>query len=345
MADVVIIGGGITGLLSAHYLAAEGAVVTLVERGECFREASWAGGGILAPMHPWRYADSINELVFESESLYPALCEQLQEKTGIDCELQVSGMLQLALAPEDEILARQWCERRSRVCEVLDQAQLQNLNILSTQFSHALLMPETQQIRNPRLGKALLAALQTNPAVTLHTQTEVNVIETEPLRVVTDHGVVSAGKVLVCAGAWTSRLIAEYSSLQIKPVKGEMLLLKAEPGLLPYMLMCHGRYMIPRADGHILVGSTQQDSGFDKTLNVETAQLLQQHAQDVVPALEGAPVVRHWSGLRPATNDELPFVGSLPDRPDIYVCGGHFRNGLAMGPASALRIARQIVAS
>ena len=84
MSDCIIVGGGIIGMLTARELNAEGADVLLIEKGQLGAESSWAGGGILSPLYPWRYADAVNALAKYSQQVYLSIAEQLYAESGID---------------------------------------------------------------------------------------------------------------------------------------------------------------------------------------------------------------------------------------------------------------------
>ena len=105
MSDILVVGGGIIGLLTARQLVQAGAQVTLVEMGETGRESSWAGGGILSPLYPWRYGEAVTALATASQHDYPGLCAELHAQTGIDPELTHSGMLILDTEERDAALA------------------------------------------------------------------------------------------------------------------------------------------------------------------------------------------------------------------------------------------------
>src|SRR5690606_39288778 len=111
MNDFLVIGGGVIGLLTARELAHAGASVTIVEQGLCCKEASWAGGGIVSPLYPWRYSAPVTALASAAQRAYPALCASLLDETGIDAELEQTGLLMLDAADEKEAFA--WARDRS----------------------------------------------------------------------------------------------------------------------------------------------------------------------------------------------------------------------------------------
>ncbi|SUD19050.1 glycine oxidase ThiO [Aquipseudomonas alcaligenes] len=113
-----------------------------------------------------------------------------------------------------------------------------------------------------------------------------------------------------------------------------MILYKCEPGFLPAIVLAKGRYAIPRKDGHILVGSTLEHVGFDKTPTEEALASLKASAEELLPALADAEVVGHWAGLRPGSPDGIPFIGEVPQFPGLWLNCGHYRNGLVLAPAS-----------
>jgi glycine oxidase len=102
----------------------------------------------------------------------------------------------------------------------------------------------------------------------------------------------------------------------------------------------HGRqYLVPRQDGLILVGSTQEDVGFEKRNTVDGVTQLLEFAVSLIPELRKAEVLRCWSGLRPASPDELPLLGEVPGFSNVFVGAGHFRSGLQMSPGTAAILA------
>jgi len=340
MSDILIIGGGIIGLLTARELAASGARVSLVEMGDTGRESSWAGGGILSPLYPWRYAGSVNALAGWSQDAYPDLCTRLFEDTGIDPEYNRSGLM--ILDPEEQDVALSWAQTEDATLEVLDRAAIEAKEPgLGLSTTKALWMPDIGQIRNPRLTKALRIAIQ--KTVTIREQEEVLELRVEGGRVRgvrTTAGTIEAERIIVCTGAWTAQLLEKLGRKPaIRPVRGQMILFYAKPGQIRHVTLFRERYVIPRKDGRVLIGSTLEDAGFEKRTTAEAKEELYRIAVDMFPLLKRTPIEDHWAGLRPGSPSGIPYIGPYPGAEGLYVNAGHFRNGLVTGPASARLVA------
>ncbi|WFE70737.1 glycine oxidase ThiO [Halomonas sp. M1] len=346
MSNFLIIGGGVIGMMTALQLADAGQKVTLVERGLCGQEASWAGGGIVSPLYPWRYAPPVSQLSRWSEGVYPTLALRLLEETGIDPEYRQKGLLYLNVDDDDAALG--WARQLGKPLERVDAAFVhQKEPQAAAPEGNALWMPTLGSVRNPRLGQALRARLAAMPGVTLVEQCAVSGFIKHEGRVVgvaTSQGDRRAERLVVCGGAWTAQLLAELGvQLPVRPVKGQMIAYQAPPGLVQRVILKDGRYVIPRSDGLILVGSTLEEAGFDKTTDAEALASLKKSAEGIVPALAKLPVAHHWAGLRPGSPEGLPFIGALPGWPNVYVNAGHYRNGLVLAPASTHVLVDQLL--
>lgn len=346
-ADVIIVGGGLIGLLTARELALAGLRVQLVERGSIGRESSWAGGGILSPLYPWRYRDAVTELARWSQARYPALAEALHEETGVDPEWTCSGLLMLNCdAERDEAVS--WAASFGYELESVEGREtLHRLEPgLSEAASSGLWMPEVAQLRNPRLLQAVRKSLerlgvdireQCQVTGFLHASGHIRGVET------TD-GELAADQVVVAGGAWSGELLSGLGiELPVHPVRGQMLLYKARPDLVRRIVLSQDRYVIPRRDGRILVGSTLEEVGFEKQTTREARTELEGEARRIIPALSDYPVEKHWAGLRPASPHGVPFIGPHPEIDGLYVNTGHFRNGVVTGLASVHLLADEVL--
>lgn len=334
--SVLIVGGGAIGLLTALELAEQERVV-LIERQRVGRESSWAGGGIVSPLYPWRYSDAVTALAHWSQDFYPPLGQALLRQTGIDPEVHRTGLYWLDL--DDEAQALAWAAGRKRpISRVSIDLVKAAVPPLAAGYSTAIHMADVANVRNPRLTRALREALLQLPNVTLREDCAVDGFIQEGGRVVgvrTSQGEVRADRVVLCAGAWSGELLATLGlDLPVEPVKGQMILFKCAEDFLPSMVLAKGRYAIPRRDGHILVGSTLEHEGFDKTPTEAALESLRVSAIEMLPALAEAEVVGHWAGLRPGSPDGIPFIGPVPGFDGLWLNCGHYRNGLVLAPAS-----------
>ncbi len=348
--DITIIGGGIIGLLTAREFIAAGATVAIIEKNELGRESSWAGGGILLPLYPWRQADGISRLVIQSLKLYPALAAELCAETLIDPEWTPCGLL--IVKNPDLGAAVNWCEANGIVYL---PAAADFFNPLHTSPDQPLWLPEIAQARNPRLLKSLKQDLL-NKGVTLieHCETLDIVLNNKRIAAInTTSGKLLVNQLIIAAGAWTGQLFRQFfsatapcvalppASMQspaapnIAPVKGQMLLFEARPETLSYMVLDGDHYLIPRRDGKILAGSTVEYDDFNKSTTKAAQDRLHAFAVNLLPQLKSFPVINHWAGLRPGTEQGIPYIDKHPEIGNLYINAGHYRNGLAMGPASA----------
>ncbi|MBD3609668.1 MAG: glycine oxidase ThiO [Gammaproteobacteria bacterium] len=323
-------------MLTARELALSGCQVTLLERQQTGRESSWAGGGIISPLYPWRYDDAVTALAGWSQQHYRQLSESLKEETGEDPEWTQNGLLMMQV--EDQTEAQNWAAAHRVSLQILTADDVAACEPLLGSPSPAVWMKDVAQIRNPYLAVALVASLR---------RLGVNVVEDMPVLsllsrdgrvrgVKTAQGEISAGQVILAGGAWSGELMAELKTdIELQPVKGQMILFKAKPGWLQRIVLQGDRYLIPRRDGHVLMGSTLEYTQFDKSTTEVALEELQQAAFELVPGLKDYPVVKQWAGLRPGTPHGIPYILEHPGIEGLYLNAGHFRNGVVLGPASA----------
>ncbi|MDX8383692.1 MAG: glycine oxidase ThiO [Ghiorsea sp.] len=341
---VAVIGGGIVGLLTACRLKQQGAEVVVLEKGGVAKESSWAGAGILSPIHPWLYPDAFSALVNASLALYPALEKELERETGHGIQRIESGLLIPCFA-DDEVhhqeAALAWSKKFGWNVDRLHASQTRMIEpMLADDVSESLLWPKVAQVRNPELLKATLLYLD-KLGVPVMEHTEVKSLleggKGEVVGVKTASGeLIHADAVLLAAGSW-SHEIAQQSgfSLPVYPVKGQIVLLNTKPGTLQHIVKHDQAYFVPRQDGRILVGASLENTGFEEGVTVEGVHQLLSATLRLLPGLKDAKIEQQWMGFRPGSPDGMPFLGPVQSKQGLWVASGHYRNGVALAPITA----------
>jgi glycine oxidase len=336
--DVLILGGGVIGLSTAWFLAEAGAHVTVVDKGDFGQQASWAGAGIIIPAHAEHARTSLDRLHAHSCSLFPSLSQRLREQTGIDNGFFVCGGLEL-IAGTDEDSSDEWRGTGTAFEELNGDELHRRFADLAPAVQRAIYLPDIAQVRNPRHLKALQAACVRH-GVSTRPGCPVNELGRNGSRidaVETGQGRLTAGRYLIATGAWSEGLLKPLGWRPgIRPVRGQIALLNTGMAGIRPLLLQGKRYLVPRGDGRILIGSTEEDAGFDARTTAAAITDLLQFASSLVPNLAGAAVERCWAGLRPGSPDGKPFLGAVPGIDNLFVAAGHFRSGIQLSPGTAL---------
>jgi glycine oxidase len=338
--DVLIIGGGVIGLTTAYFLAKDGLQVTVVDRGEFGQESSWAGAGIISPGNPARAKSGFDKLRALSARMFPSLSQHLCEETGIDNGYLPCGGVEL-MSGVDEATLLSWLDERIE-SRHMTGAELKRMEpAFAGSLEDGYYQPAMAQVRNPRHVRALAAACRAC-GVELVSNCAVRNFQADGERVlaaVSDCGELRAHRFLISTGAWTDPLLKPFGwQLGVYPVRGQIVLFNAGKPLFRPVLLQGKNYLVPRADGRILAGATEENVGFVKDNTPEAVNRLTRMARNFVPALERVPVERTWAGLRPGTPDGLPYLGLVPGARNLYLAAGHFRSGITTSPATGLVI-------
>ena len=352
MNDCLIIGGGAIGLSLAYELARGGQTVAVIDRGAPAQEASWAGAGILPPASAATARNGYEQLAALSCELHPRWAAELRESTGIDNGFRRCGGLYVARTPAEadtlDAQAAEWGQLKI-ACERLEADALARrepaLSGEHPAIVRAYRLADEAQVRNPRHLDALLVACS-RLGVEIRGGVECTALETRGDRVTgaaTNVGTLSAASYCVATGAWTGGLLRPFGiRVAVKPIRGQIVLFRTPAPLLKHVVNEGPRYLVPRDDGRLLAGSTEEDAGFDKRSTAAGVQGLIELAASLVPALAEATIERTWAGLRPGTSDGMPLIGPIPGVTNAFCAAGHFRAGLQLSPGTAAVVAKVI---
>lgn len=340
--DVIIIGGGIIGLGIARNLAGRGLSVTLLERHQPGREASWASGGMLAPQGELSEGDFL-ALCLAANSRYPAFRADIETETGLCCYHRDAATMALAITVQDEQEFRHTYERqRADGLEVewLTGAEARAIEpALSEHVRGGMLLPGDKHIENRLLVPALEQACRQR-GVQIVCGAQVNsllVADGAVEGVDTILGKYYAGTVVNAAGAWSAAIGVPDETLRppVFPVRGQMMALSLpRPGFFSRAVRSPRSYLIPRHDNRLFLGATMEQVGFDKRHTVWGVQKLLDGAVELFPELKDCSIQEMWVGLRPGSADNHPVLGKT-ELPGYILATGLFRNGLLLAPIIA----------
>lgn len=328
------------GLSTALRLAQHGVQVLVVDRQSIGREASWAGAGMLPPGNLALAVTAEARLRSYSHQLWDDFATELFELTGIDTGYSRCGAIELN-DPTNSDHLRDWREQLQSekiVFEELNANQLVEFAPhVDPSFSEALYLPNFGQIRNPRYLKALEAACRLHQVQFLkHDHVSLHRSESGVVTVQSAESTIAADTVCVAAGAWSRALLENIGcQISVHPVRGQIAQLRPVDVSFHHVIQIGRRYLVPRKDGLVLVGATEECCGYSKQVTSAGMRGLLKFAEEVVPCLATAEVVRQWAGLRPGSFDELPFLGAASNCENLYVAAGHFRSGLQMSIGTA----------
>lgn len=350
--DFLIIGGGVIGLSIARELRRRGtARITILERGRVGMEASWAAAGMLAPQAEADRADEFFELCSESNRMYPQFAAELLNETGVDIELDRTGTLYLAFSEKDseELQKRhEWQTAAGLAVEQISASEIRKREPLVTpEVRDSLFFPNDGQVENRKLVEALTACCRGNE-IGISEGSPVNSIIVDggqAVAVDTAAGRISAGHIILAAGAWTSLidLGGRKLNVPVRPIRGQMISFSTDAGRFRRVIYSHRGYIVPRADGRVLAGATVEDVGFDKDTTESGLRTLRDAAAEIAPGFAAVRPSESWAGLRPFAGDGLPVLGDVPHFENLTIATGHYRNGILLAPITGKLIADHLI--
>ncbi len=335
MKDVVVYGGGIIGALSAFELAKSGANVLLLEKNLFGAGASGNSAAMLELQIDAYRGEPFLSLAKASHDLFPALAEELKQRSGIDIQFSRCSILQVALHPDEAAFLEKECARQMKLGLKAEWLSKKDIHarfpgLAENNFGGAFFYEDGRVNGNQFLKAALAAAKKAG--VTIRD----NVTEMP----MTDF--LKANRtVVVAAGAWTDEVLKPLGvRLGITPVRGQLMVIDTPTPPLPFPVYTKkGGYLTPREDGTTLAGTTVENAGFESVPTEAGRKHITGIVRTLMPKLLERPVIKMTAGLRPKSPDDLPLIGPLPEHPDVLVASGHYRNGILLAPITAKIIA------
>ena len=338
--DFIVIGGGVVGMSTARELAKQHFKVALFDKGQVGMEASWAAGGILSSMRPWAEDPGSAALSDIGKQQYQSFVEALKNSSGIDAEYYKDGLFMLG--SDDVSQTKKWAVANKVPFESVSLDKGMKLLLPSD----CIFLPEIAQVRPSRLLKALKKDLQIRKVdVFEHIAVKrINIVNSHFKSISTESQETAAGNVIVATGAW-SQLFTEQLGINtsIKPINGQMLCVKSDKQPFKEIVLDGGHYLIPRNDGQVLIGSSMEDTGFEKVTTNETKGELLSWARQFWPGVIDAMPVTHWAGLRPSNITGKPIIGSVQHIDGVFFNTGHFRKGILQASVSAKLLVQHIM--
>ena len=349
IADVVVAGGGVIGTAIAWRAAAAGLDVVLVDPADG-HAASLVAAGMLAPASEALFGEgALLRLNLLAVRRFGPFAAELEGAAGREVGLRGEGTLAVAYDPGDyAALIRLTAFRRSvgLDAEELDSRACRKLEPFLTPDVHGgVLFADDWSVDNRRYASALREAARTAKVRSVRDRVaEVRVRDGQARGVrLARGGDIDAGRVVVAAGCWSGAIggLPEALRSVVRPVKGQLLRLRHPAGVPPVLshtirAIVRGTdvYLVPRADGELVVGATSEERGADQTVTAGAVHDLLHDAMSVLPVTSELILAETCAGLRPGTPDNGPVVGWCgPD--GLLLATGHYRNGILMSPVTA----------
>jgi glycine oxidase len=336
MARVVVIGGGVIGCAVAERLTLERHQVTLLERDHLGCRASGAAAGELSPQSGGSVATAS---ATRSLEMFPELVARIEKDSGINVEFhRQQGLLPAFSADEAyELKTEEGVWLDAQACRIAEPA-------LTTEALGALLL-EHAHLTPPRFVRALARAAASRgaeihegmPAIGFAMRGD------EVAQVLTPDRAFDTEWVVIAAGPWSREVgLSAGVEIAVRPQRGQLAALNPGAVSLHRSIFWSTGYLVPKADGTIVAGSTQEDSGFDDRPTVAGIETMLTFARRLVPGLAGAALEATWAGLRPVTPDGEPLVGPAPNVRNVIIATGHHRKGILLAPIAADTVVKAI---
>jgi len=347
--DVAIVGGGLIGCSIAFELSQENLRIIVLDRQQLGQEASWAAAGMLSPAPHSPHDIPLVPLAKESLHLYSEFVREIEECSGVPIGYAQSGAFHIFFGSNGEAERDSMISENKRLglhCESIPVSYARKSeNAVTAEMSSAAWLSD-EGIVDPRLLMEAILAANRNCGVEIRSDFNSTALTVDRGRCTGIYGngeVIAAKQVVMAAGCFSGSIISQTKGfpgrLPVRPVRGQMVSLRAPSVPLHRVLRSHRGYLVPRSDGRIVAGSTIEEAGFEKRVTPEGIRHILESAVELCPDLGKAEILEMWCGLRPGTPDNLPLLGPA-ECEGLIAATGHYRNGILLAPITA-RLVRE----
>lgn len=344
--DIIVLGGGVIGLSIAFECQRRGDQVLVLDVSECGGQASGAAAGMLAPYSEISEdPDDFFHLCVQSLHEFPSWQEEIKQLSGIDFEYRKTGSLTVILHEAERLsleTRKDWQQQFGCRSEVIERDRLREIEPnLSDEIIAALYTPEETHLYAPDYVKALKQACisvgvqiyeRLEQTEIVEWQREVHVRSKDQRSFFADH-------LVVATGAWSSELEETFDiKIPVFPIRGQICAYEIDEPIRHLIFSSQG-YLVSKTNGSLVCGASEDIAGFDTRVTEKGVGRLERWSKKLLPQLHDLSPYHRWAGLRPATRDGFPLLGSLSSDRHILFATGHYRNGILLSPITAKVIA------
>lgn len=343
--DVIIIGGGVIGCATAYFLGLAGLRCTIVERDGIGSQASGFAAGELSPIGRTALSEPMTRFCMEGLQVHRAWAATIEAESGIRYHLADVQALHPAFTEDEAREAKAlmaWAARLGFTSRWLDAHEVRALGSWLADDVLGATVGTEAQLETPLFAQALARAAERQGATIEHGEvTGLHVVAGRATGVMLGGRLRESGMVVLANGPWV-QLTTPWTGIAVPvaPVRGQIVELDHRGQPPRHAIFHRTGYVMPKAAGKLLVGTTEEDAGFDRSVTQRATDGILAAVRRIAPRTASLAIKQVTACLRPVSRDGLPFIGALPGLQRAYVAAGHGRKGIVQSLATGKYLAQ-----